>query len=455
MYNVFMKKIFAPFVLWYIKFWAKMALFIHKPKTIGIAGSVGKSSCRNAIYAVLRDQATTRMVGGNSETGVPLGILGIEISDFSASSWLKILLKCPFKLFATVPFKYLIVEMGIDDPFPPKNMSYLLSIIKPDISLDLNATATHTMQFEKLLVDKPSTQSKIDFLLEKIAQEDAKIMTHAQPKIGIYNEDDPNVSQALQNYKGRTATFGRAASDLSYGKYDVTLKGTSFGFYFGDKLYEVKIKNYALPKVYQDTFGSTLLVAKYLEIDIKDAISAIERKFVLPKGRSTILKGKKGLIIIDSSYNSSANAVISSLHMLSRIAKLEKRRAIFLMGDMRELGEEAASEHSRVAKEINNLVDQFYCVGPLTKEYVMPKINLKLKPMWFQNAKKVGNYLLQHPISKGILLVKGSQNELYLEEAVKMLLANRDDSVKLCRQNQYWQNLKDKYFESVSDYRTA
>src|SRR5687767_3782416 len=160
-----MKKLLVTPVLLYLKFWAKIALIIHKPITIGIAGSVGKSSARNALYAVLKSQAKTRMVSGNSESGVPLGILGLNVSNYSIAEWIKLITIAPFKIFVLNPYKYLIVEMGIDDPYPPKNMGYLLSIVKPDIAISLNVAATHTMQFEKLLGQKPENESKLDFLL--------------------------------------------------------------------------------------------------------------------------------------------------------------------------------------------------------------------------------------------------------------------------------------------------
>ncbi|MEO6691160.1 MAG: hypothetical protein ABIO44_02360, partial [Saprospiraceae bacterium] len=152
-------------VLFYLRFWAKTALSLHRPYVIGIAGSVGKSSTRNALEAVLKDHFRTKVVSGNSETGVPLGILGLELDSFTKNNWIQVLLQAPLKIFNLSKVQTLIIEMGIDDPYPPKNMTYLLTIVKPNLSIDLNATATHTMQFEKLL--KRNTGNDLDFLLGK------------------------------------------------------------------------------------------------------------------------------------------------------------------------------------------------------------------------------------------------------------------------------------------------
>ena len=183
-------------VLLYLRFWAKVALFIGRPYVIGIAGSVGKSSTRNALAAVLSEHFKTKVVAGNSETGVPLGILGLELSSYSNKEWLSLIYRSPRAILNLRKTQYLIVEMGIDDPYPPKNMSYLLTIVKPHMAIDLNATATHTMQFEKLL--SRHTKDSLEFILGKIADEDSKIITNGLTKVGIYNKDDLRLRERIE-----------------------------------------------------------------------------------------------------------------------------------------------------------------------------------------------------------------------------------------------------------------
>ena len=78
-----MKKFFSWSILYWLRFWSQMAIKKHQPYVIGITGSVGKSSVRNAVYAVLKDYFSTKMIDkGNSETGIPLGILGIKAEGF-------------------------------------------------------------------------------------------------------------------------------------------------------------------------------------------------------------------------------------------------------------------------------------------------------------------------------------------------------------------------------------
>ncbi len=443
-----MKKLLVSPILFYIKFWAKIALSIHKPTTVGIAGSVGKSSARNAMFAILADRAKTRKVSGNSETGVPLGILGIDITDYSLFEWARILVIAPFKIFSTIGYKYLVVEMGIDDPSPPKNMDYLLSIIRPDVSIDLNATATHTQQFEKLLNKKPEGISNIEFLIQKIAEEDLKIITQAKPLLGIYNGDDLHISKIMGNYHGRAHSFGDNSPNISYKKYVVNQAGTTFEFTIDGKNIEIKITNQALPIVYREVFAAVLLCAKELKIDLHQASDSLNNKFSLPKGRSTIFTGKNKTLIIDSSYNSSAESVLTFLDLLSELCQKEERTPVLIMGDMRELGHEAEIEHKRVAKKINQTVKLLYCVGPLTQKFILPNIDPEIESHWYETSKRAAEKLLENLPDKSIILVKGSQNKIYLEEAVKLLLADPKDIKRLCRQSSYWMRVKSEYFNN-------
>lgn len=445
-----MKKLFVKAILFYIKFWAKTAISIHKPITIGVAGSVGKSSTRNAIYAILKDHASTRFVYGNSETGVPLGILGIGMEDYSLTTWIQTLIACPFRVLSIGKYKYMVVEMGIDDPMPPKNMNYLLSIIKPDIAISLNVSATHTQQFEKLLHAKPKDASTKEFLLQKIAEEDTKIILNSSCKLGIYNSDDPYITSALLNYPGKVLRFGKKSDDIKYVDYKVDLTGTEFKFEIQSKIINITFKKQVLPEEYREVFAATLLVAHGLNLDLTRCAKILTRDFQLPKGRGSIFTGVRNTIIIDSSYNSSAKSVVAFLNLLKILSRTTKKRVVFIMGDMRELGNTAETEHSDVVKQLSEVVDTLYCVGPLTRRFVIPNVPKNIKSEWFANSLDAGKFASKNIEKESIILVKGSQNEIFLEEAIKILLKNNSDISKLCRQGDYWKRIKKNYFASAS-----
>ncbi|HXF90717.1 MAG TPA: Mur ligase family protein [Candidatus Nitrosotenuis sp.] len=444
-------------VLYYLRFFAKIALIYHRPYIIGVAGSVGKSSTRNALFAAYRDTLKIGVISGNSETGIPLGLLGIELLGYDKKSWLKTLLKCPIKIRNLRKYDYLIVEMGIDDPYPPKNMSYLLTIVKPDLAIDLNATATHTMQFEKLLPHNVKNLTK--FLIKKIAEEDSKIITNGYTKVGIYNCSDPNLSQIIpRNSRNVTLIpFGLDKGALiRLTNYVITSKKTVFTYSVPSKRgaveHSIVLRNYLLPKNSYESFASVLACSYALKIPYSVAIEGIESNFKPPKGRATVFEGVRQSTIIDSSYNASKSTVLSFLQMAKDLKNTSKRPIVFVMGDMRELGAEAKLEHEEVAYKACEIVDELHCVGELTSQFVVPiakevfSKSRKKKVEWYKNSIQAGLYLKENLPLGSIVVVKGSQNTIFLEEAIKFLLKNPSDSKNLTRQEEYWMEVKRRFF---------
>lgn len=443
-----MKGPFTGVLLFYLKVLAKTALFLAHPKIIGIAGSVGKSSMQNALYATIKDHVSAYAPHGNSETGVPLGILGIIPTNYSFLSWIKMCAIALFRIGNLKGKKYVVLEMGIDDPFPPKNMEYLLSIVKPEIAVSLNIAGPHLMQFEKKLEMagrniKENDGERRDFVLDEMAREDTKIITASDCKTGIYNADDPHIVKFItKNTNTHLLTFGQSKNNtISYKSYSTDLSGTTFEFAYQNKTISLLFKKFLLPKDYRETFAATILAALELGLTIEQIQESLTKNFVLPPGRASVFEGIRSSTIIDSSYNASKKSVLAFLELCEDLKKETGRTITFLFGDMRELGQEAEIEHADVMDKISQVVDYLYLVGPLTQQYIYEKAqsceNI-LEVKHFENSRLAGIYLKTNLSRDTILLVKGSQNTIFLEEAIKHVLQNKDDSKKLCRQEPYW-----------------
>lgn len=455
-----MKAIVTKLILKYIRFFAKLALKKNRPTIIGIAGSYGKSTAKDLLYSILKDYYITKKIEGNSETGIPLGILNLEIKSLGYNSilnsiidWIKIIFLVPFSTNTLKDIKYLIIEMGVDDPYPPKNMEYLLTIGKPDISLFLNADAVHTQQFEKLLVHSnlkfSNNKEKIEYLIQQIANEKAKIITKSGCKIGIYNTENKYIVNSLKKFthaKTVLIPFGGKNARIKFKKYQVSLEGTQFIYNFDNKDLSIIFKDYLLPKKFHETLSAVLVTATEAGLSREQIQKAFNKYLNLPKSRASILIGIRSSTIIDSSYNASRTTVEETLNLLAELKKLYKRPTAFLFGDMRELGSESKSEHEQIANKMIGIVDNLYTVGPLTREYIFPIIenhrNKFKEVRWFDSANRAGEFLHDNLFSNTILLVKGSQNTIFLEEAIKYLLKDKKDFIKLCRQDKYWLNRK-------------
>lgn len=441
-------------VLYYLRFFARLSLLINRPKVIGITGSVGKSSARNVIYAILKDHFSVKMIKeGNSETGIPFGILDLNPGNYQVVDWLRIMFLSPFKIFYLRNTKILIVEMGVDSPFSPKNMDYLLSIVKPNISVVLNAYPVHSEQFDVLVSDKINIDQRTKEITKKIAEEKAKIITKVEPETGIYNADNlyikDQISRFRQGFSGlaKILSFGESKdSDIHYGSYSIDLEKTCFELLIpglSSKKVNIEIKGYFLPKKYQEIISAGFLVGLSSGLNIEEIKKSLVDNFFLPVGRSSIFKGINDSIIIDSSYNASKAPLLTFIETANQLAKKEKRPLVVLMGDMRELGLEAESEHKIVAEAIKKNADYFYCVGSLTKKYVLPEVSKIIKDsQWFENFIKLGEFLQTSLPHHSIVLVKGSQNKIFLEEAIKYILKNKTDEKKLCRQSAFWMKKK-------------
>ncbi len=430
-----MKALLVPFVLRYLRTIARIALSQTRATIIGIAGSVGKTSTREALFAILKDVAPTHMVSGNSETGVPLGLVGLFPHDYSPADWARMMLTAPLRIGFLKRMRYVIVEMGIDDPYPPKNMGYLLTIVKPDIGIITEESAAHTMQFEKIFGPNMviSDTERLKLLTEAITKEDAKMLANC--KLSIVNGDNPYLTKEIP----RALTFGtKKSSALRITGYTVDINKTTFSYALGDALITLQFKKYAFPKDLAYVFAPAILSAYKLNIPVDTIRKNLEKNFTPPKGRESLFDGINHSIIIDSSYNASKQSVLSFLELTATLKRQSRRHTIVVLADMLELGNESQIEHEAVARALDDIPDTLYLVGPLTKRFILPKFP---QAKWFPSVLELNDALMHIP-HRSLLLFKGSQGNLWLEESIKLLLKNKGDISRLCRQNAFWQRVK-------------
>jgi len=405
-----MKNHLALLFLHYLRFFARLQLAKIKllnPKLVivGITGSAGKTSTLLAAEAALTPNFRVKTnYGGNSESGIPLNILGFKNPDFSFLSWLKIALLTPFKLLTNWKiYDLYLIEMGIDSAKSPKNMSYLLSIVKPDIGVFLNVTSAHLENFSSL---------------DQIAQEKAKLVNAAN--LAIINKSDPLVKNYTKN------------------KNTISIKPI-----------KIDIPNFLLPDIYNISLGAALAIAQKVNLNQITAIDNLKNNFHLPPSRSSILQGINKSTLIDSSYNSSPLATTEMLNFLASYPSPK----IAVLGDMRELGNASKLSHQNLYKKALSCADTIISVGPQTSRYFSSKSKKFL--YWWQAADYLKNNLPQN----ATILIKGSQNTIFLEELVKELISTNKlkhylSNNLICRQNPYWLKVKRKFRNSATSSTT-
>lgn len=434
-----MKPIFSFLLLHYFRLLAKIQLAKIKPRIIGITGSAGKSSTMEAVTAVLQDKYTLK-VGrkANSESGIPLDILGLSPHNFSLFDWLRLAVLAPIKLLTNWgKYDFYIVEMGIDSPFPPKNMGYLLTVVKPEIGILTSVDAVHSEPFDVLI--PPNAPDRKEALIELIAKEKGKLI-RLLPKTGlaVINADDGVLLENALPTAARVVRFGKnKAASIQVEEVRWDTSGTKIIYQTKEEKVTLHFPGVMLPEHFAHTFAAALCVAQHLEISPYKAGKLLEKNFKMPPGRATLIPASNGATILDSSYNASAQPVLDFLDLL---ATLPTKRKLALLGDMRELGSIAEEEHERVAKKAAKILDSVILVGPQMKEYALPILQAaKLHTQWFPSAAAAARYLRNQLQKDDILLVKGSQNTLLLEIAIEQLMANPEDAGKLlCRRGKFW-----------------
>lgn len=449
-----LKGIIFPIVLRALKRTSRNLIQVKKPTIVGVTGSVGKSSFIHLLDSVVRDEMRTKTTfKGNSETGLPLEILGIRdyLKNYSLINWIIILAIIPFAyLIGKFKFSYelLIAEMAIDSPKAPKNMAYLLEIIKPDIGVFLEVSAVHSQQFAEEL----DLGIESEAVIRAIAQEKGRIVTELNKKsTAIINIDSPYIAELTPNIEAKMITFGSSKNaDYRLIDYRVTPESTEYVFVFKEKKYTIRLKGYLLSKEYGYTILAVVATAIELGLNIVDVVTKIENRFEIPPGRMSLVPGKNGSIILDSSYNSSPVALRSVLNTLKNFQT--KGNKILILGDMRELGPLTEAEHKNLADLVTEVADQVILVGPLTTQYLLPELKKRKVPVSSSLISKgVGDRLLTSGDLKrnDIVLVKGSQNTIFLEQTVLELMENQDQAYKLlCRQSPYWEKLRTDFFKT-------
>ncbi len=450
-----LKSIFKSPIITILRWAANVRIKQVNPKIVGVTGSVGKSSFVYMLDTVTKSNLKTKTTfKGNSETGLPLEILGLrdQLNENNIFDWLKILFLAPFKAFIGQNFEVLIAEMGVDGPKEPYNMSYLLKIVKPQIGVLLSIAPVHTQQFSEIL--DPQDKEDKDKLLKLITTEKGKLVTTIPSDgIAIINIDSSYIKDLIPDIKAKIVTFGEdKESDFKLTKSIISTSGSEFEITHQSKKYSIHFKDYLLLKEYGLITTAVLASADSLGLNLKDSAEELTQNFHLPPGRSSLIPGKKDSKIIDSSYNSSPVATNAMLEMLGSLKVKGKKIAV--LGDMRELGPLTAKEHQNLASNIQGNCDFVALIGPAMYEHTLPKLlELKFpkdKIVAFANSQGVEKYLEDKVLTKeDLILVKGSQNTIFLEEIVKDLMKDPNKANELlCRQSKYWDKTRAKFFKN-------
>lgn len=442
-----MRKLFVSLVLVYLRICAKIQLAKIKPFIIGVGGSSGKSSVCELLQGILSYTFVVKQSKGkNSETGIPLDVLSITMKNYAWKDWIRAMVVAFWRLITDwKKYDIYIVEMGIDSPVEPKNMSYLLKIIKPHMSVVTNVALEHSVYFDDFVKESDPIKREEAILRLTADQETLLLRTLSKKDTVIINLDDTLIRDALPLIKAKSITVSAFDSSAKYfiSRIQTGLSGFRVEFSEKGKPYSLAL-SHPLPKHFAYSFILSIAVARQLGISVEKSIFWLEQGYVLPPGRMSVFDGIKDTTIIDSSYNNGTiTPIIDVLQLLKTIPKTH--RTVVIIGDMRELGSQSKATHELVARKILESADIALLIGPLMREYVAPILEKSKFPCKsFLSVTQANQTILSTIQPHDVILVKGSQNTLFLERIVEMLLENPKDAAKLCRRGDFWDEIRSK-----------
>ncbi len=404
----------------YFRFFAAIKLSRWKPRVVVITGSSGKTTLLHLVESQIGDRARYSH-HANSSYGIPFDILGLKRSTLLPYEWVGLFLLAPLKVFSKTPIEKLyIVEADCDRPGEGK---FLSTLLKPEVTIWLSSSRTHSMNF-----DKPVEQKLFDSVDDAIAYEYGYFL-EATNKLVIFDSD----SQVIKKQLSRTKTEKVGISSKSRQNYEVSKEGTMFKV--DNKVYRFK---YLLPEAVFSSIAATLKLSEYLKLPIDDTFSA----FKIPPGRSSIFQGIRKIIIIDSCYNANFSSAAEIINMFTRI-QAEKKWAV--IGDMLEQGKSEKEEHEKLARLVAEAsYDRVVLIGPRIIKHGLPILEkyYKDRVVGFENPKDVLDYLLKNLESGETILFKGAR---FLEGVIEHLLADKEDVKKLSRREKIWEKRRKKW----------
>ncbi|MBU4216816.1 UDP-N-acetylmuramoyl-tripeptide--D-alanyl-D-alanine ligase [Candidatus Parcubacteria bacterium] len=419
-----------------LKILSQLILKKYQPKVIGITGSVGKTTTKEAVYAVLKDKFKVRrnIKNYNNEIGLPLTIIGVESPGKNLFGWLGVFWKAVFMILIKdkdYP-EVLILEMGIDRP---GDMMYLNEIANPSIAI---VTAVGNVHLEYFGSRKKLQKEKAD-------------LVRVVPKEGlvVLNFDNELVREMKKDSRAKVVTFGMDPGA------DLNCSESRFSFEGGGSLqgisFKIKYNGSTVPFLIPGVIGFNSIYAAMAAIAVATnfgmnmvEIASRLKEFRSPQGRMNLLKGIKNTSIIDDTYNSEPVSCVAGLDVLGKFAVNVGAKKFAVLGDMLELGQESVERHREIGEKVKSAgVNVLITVGERSRDIDHGAIEAGMKTdnvFHFNNSEEAGLFV-QEKIRQGdLIFVKGSQG-VRMEKVVKEIMAEplRAEEL-LVRQDKEWGN---------------
>ena len=349
---------------------------------VGITGSVGKTTVREATYQLLRGRFRAHQSprNFNGDIGLPIALLGIDPGD-----------------------EWAVIEIG---PYSQEEMQLLVSSARADVGIVTNVGPTHLERFGTI-----ADTERIKGLLPESLPESG---------LAVLNGDDPRVRRMSRRASADAVMFGTGprcdlqASDIVANGFD------GIEFNLRDTRHGERVRvNAPLIGGHQ---AMTALAASAVGLraglgldEIADALARLR-----PGSRLARRAAWNSATIIDDSYNAAPLSMRAALDLLSDC----RPRRIALLGDMFELGTEEQAAHRALGAYAVERCDWLIAVGERSRDVVEAAREAgQPQACWVAEADQATEMLRRTLLPGDTLLVKAS-HAMHLEVVVERLAAS-------------------------------
>lgn len=293
--------------------------------SVAITGSVGKTTTKDMVSAVLSEKYTTHKTPNNfnNDIGVPLTIFGIEKEHNMA-----------------------VIEMGMNHF---GEIEYLQSIAKPDCAIITNVGMSH---------------------IENLGSREGIFKAKMEITMGFTNKNtlfvngDNEYLNTISNTPYRVVRFGMKPHNDVYAK-DITnhgLRGVEFTVVTPDGEFPAMVTQPGVHNIY----NALSAIAVGLHFGVTSEACARGLKNCQYTASRLEIAEYNGIEIINDCYNSSPDSVRAALKVMNGTTKTNK---IAVLGDILEMGEYAIGAHYELGKDVYDCgVDMLITAGENAKE---------------------------------------------------------------------------------------
>ncbi|WP_405732041.1 UDP-N-acetylmuramoyl-tripeptide--D-alanyl-D-alanine ligase [Streptomyces sp. NBC_01537] len=281
--------------------------------TVGLTGSVGKTSTKDLIAQLLQRLGPTVWPPGNLNNEIGLPLTALLVAEDT---------------------RHVVLEMGARGI---GHISYLAALTPPRIGIVLNVGTAHIGEFGGR---------------EQIAQAKGELV-EALPEaeaggVAVLNADDPLVRAMASRTKARVVLFGEAP-DADVQARDVRLneRGQAvFTLVTPTGCSEVTLRLYGEHHVSNALAAAA--VARELGMPVAEIATALSEAGTLSRWRMEVTERPDGVTVVNDAYNANPDSMRAALRALAAMGRGHRTWAV--LGEMAELGGESLAEHDAVGR---------------------------------------------------------------------------------------------------------